>query len=572
MPEIDTSQIEKNLSREAIADREAILNRWVDGIDTELEGDVSNRLYGISARLGSRGGFKLAGYQNLRYFFDGDQWAAAKPAGGTMRTYNYCATTVFNYTAFMAGEAPEFDIPARDITDEYEVAIAEQKELLLKAILDANQFPIIFEESVMVGSELGDSFIVGPFWDASKKKIWFAPVRKPEFIRPIFSSTGYNELVGFVWHYRITRDKAMQLYGKEIEERKLNLDESATKDPDEETSRDMIDLREYWDKEETITTLNHKTVRYTKHNWGFVPLQYVRNIINPNYPFGISDMENMLDAQVEYNEAASYTADVLKAVAIPHVFGKNIQLNEYESGVAQIIDLGEDSEVFPNPMSNLSAPWEVYLGSRQRDVFALSGVNEIMYGGARVREATGRALSVLMQGVQNRIRGRQERWRVALRHLAAGIFKLVELYVDGGKELIQGDYDSDVFFPATLMRNVAQEIDKFNAKLQSQTTTMKNLGIPSPVREKKLMEKELEANPLMVEISRNPVLQVQLEQMVAQSKMQQNPAQAAGIGGGGAPGAEGAATELGAEGEEEQPRAARGVPVGSPKRVSPTSS
>jgi hypothetical protein len=567
MPTIDTSQIEKGLSEEEIAERENVLSSWVDEIDTQLEGDVSNRLYGISSRITTRGGFRMAGYQNLRYFFDGDQWSAAKPSGGTMKTYNYCATTVFNYTAFMAGESPEFDIPPSDITDDVEVALAEQKELLLKTILDANQFSIMFEESVMVGSELGDSFIVGPFWNETKKKIWFAPVRRPEFIRPIFNAAGYNEIVGFIWHYRITRDRAMELYGDEIKKRKINLDEAVGNDNEQETSREMIDFMQYWDSEEMTTKLNGHVVEYKNHKYGFVPLQYVRNIINPNYPFGISDIENMLDAQTEYNEAASYTADVLKAVAIPHIFGSNININEYEAGVAQIIDVGEDGTLFPNPMANLSAPWEVYLGSRQRDVFALSGVNEIMYGGARVREATGRALSVLMQGVQNRIRGRQERWRVALRHLAAGIFRLVEMYVEDGKELIQGNYDSDVFFPATLMRNVAQEIDKFNAKLQSMTTTMKNLGVPSPVREKKLMAKELEADPLMVEISRNPMLQIQLKQLVAQSQVM--PGQPMG-GGEATPGPEGSAQEMGAIGEEARPRAARGVPVGSPRRVSPT--
>ena len=542
---------------------EQTLKDYVIRVDADLETDVSARLYGLRTNLGDRGGLKSAGYKVLREFFEGDQWNKSKPHGGVMRTYNYCATTVFNYTAFLAGEPPEFDVPPEDITDEISVAIAEAQEEYLYEVLKQNRFSIQWEESVMVGSELGDSFFIGPFYNPNEKKIWFSMVKKPEYIRSIFSTRDYNEITGFIHHYRVTQAKAEELWGDKIIERgiKLNptrLSTSSTVSEAESYQMEMVDIMQYWDANYMILMIGDSTgknvIDYSEHNHGFVPLIYVKNIIHPNYSHGISDLETMLDAQVEYNESASYASDVLRAEALPHIFGKNLDISEFSSGVAQIIDTGDESEVFPNPMAGSSAPWEMHTQNRQKDIYGLSGINEIMYGGPRVREATGRALSVLMQGVQNRIKGRQERWRIALKQLTAGILRLTELYVPGGKELVQGRYEVDIFFPSTLMRNVSEEINKFQGKLQSQTTTMKNIGIPSPMREKKLMIKELDEPKMAIEISRNAQLSIQLEQILAEMQAAKQQAQA---GPGGQPQLQ--------DGEEgEQPVSAPGVPQGTP--------
>ena len=77
-------------------------------------------------------------------------------------------------------------------------------------------------------------------------------------------------------------------------------------------------------------------------------------------------------------------------------------------------------------------------------------------------KATGRALSVLMQGVNNKVKSKQQYWRVAIRRLNANILRLVEIYVPNAKELIQGYYLTDIFFPAVLIRNVTEEIKHSN--------------------------------------------------------------------------------------------------------------
>ena len=118
--------------------------------------------------------------------------------------------------------------------------------------------------------------------------------------------------------------------------------------------------------------------------------------------------------------------------------------------------------------------------------------------------------------------------------------------------LIQNWYKVDIFFPSVLIRNVTEEINKFNMKLQSLETTMKNIGIPSPRDEIKKMVNEWENTPLMLEISRNPQLRLQVQEMIRSQQEQQ-------LAGGGGP-----MLQEGENDPGEQPASAEGVPIQSP--------
>ena len=137
------------------------LRNYVIEKDSELETDYSNRVSGISNEIGT--GKKIAGYDNLRKFFEGDHWSYLKEDGTPIRVYNYCRTTVVNYTSFLANEPPEDDVPPRDNLDEIEIARAEEVEKLLDNIKADNNYSIIFSDAVQNQSLLGDCFIFGPY-------------------------------------------------------------------------------------------------------------------------------------------------------------------------------------------------------------------------------------------------------------------------------------------------------------------------------------------------------------------------------------------------------------------------
>ena len=510
------------------------LRAYIQEKEMELEQDYNDRLGGVVSRIG---GFKMAGYDNLRLFFEGDQWTHNKEDGTPTRVYNYCRSTVLNYTSFLANEPPEDDVPPRDTLDEVEIARAEEVEKLLGDIKDDNDFPVQFAESCQNQSLLGECFVFGPYveWIQMKGKkklqprIRFKNIKRIENVRILWADEDFTEMIGFIFYYRIDWRRAEKIYEQEMKE--MNIRSLAPSEPtryQKETGQQMVTIKIFWNDTFCEHLVEDRVLKFDRHDWGFVPGLFVKNMSHPTRPWGISDIEDILDAQVEYNEILSATRGKINQVAVPHVFiAAEGQPAEIHSGQAEIIKMGPEDKVFPDPMGQSTAPFDTYRDSRKADIHGISMISEVFSGNAMTAKATGRALSVLMQGVNNKVKLKQQYWKVALQQLNANILRLIELYVPKGKDLIQGYYVSDIFFPSILIRNTVEEINKFNAKLQSQYTTMKNIGIPNPKEEVKMLKKELDDESLMIEISKNPPLRMQLmqqmQQMMQQAKGGQQP-------------------------------------------------
>ncbi len=538
------------------------LKQFVIQKQSDLETDYGERVNGVTNKIGT--GKKIAGYTNLRDFFEGDHWSYSKDDGTPIRVYNYCRTTVLNYQSFLASEPPEDDVPPRDNTDDFEIARAEEVEKLLGAIKEDNEYPVFFSEAVQNQSLLGDCFIFGPYieWTTvgkvDKPRIKFKNIKRIEQVRILWSDEDFTEMDGFIFNYRVSIDKAEKIYEKQMAERTItSLAPSEPYNYQKQTGNPMCTVQICWVGNYMLTMVDEKVIDFIKHNWGFIPGILVKNMSHPTRAWGVSDIEDMLDAQVEYNEAACATRGKINQVAIPHIwYSGEGEPVEYHAGQAEVIKLGPEDKLWPDPMGQSTAPFDQYLNNRKQDIHHLSMISEIFYGGAMTAKATGRALSVLMQGVNNKVKSKQQYWKVAIQRLNANILRLIESYEPKSKVLIQGYYKTDIFFPAVLIRNVTEEINKFNMKLQSHYTTMKNLGIPSPKEEVKIMKKEWDDMGLAIEISRDPNMRMQMQAMVAEELQTQGAGQGPQLteGDGGA----------GVEAGESMPMASASQPQQSP--------
>lgn len=547
-------------------ERVIALQKYVTEIDAQLGLDWTQRVYGDGT---------YSGYQTLRDFYKGKQWSYKKEGGGTMRTYNYVFTVVENMTAFLTNEAPQMSSPARDVTNPVERSLAEGRTKILDAIHEDNSHSLVFQRAVRTGSITGDSFIFGaiPTFKTNDKgekqfdRIRYWNIEKPENIRVIWKDENFSEIAGFIKQYRIAVSTAKKLFAQEIKDKNITVEPDAnpqTSTP-EPTQVPMITIKEYWDDTEYVLFFNkdNKPVHYVKHDWGFVPLQYVPNIHLPGEPKGTSDIEHELDPQQEYNERASDMADIIKEISQPAYWGKNLDnLTEVRSGQTVIYQVGDDGEINAMPKSGNTFPMETYLNDRKNDMISISGLNQVLYPGSQTLQATGRALSVVMQGVNNKISLRKEWWIRAFKELNKTILFHAEKYVPNADKVIDGFYQTDVFISSVLLRSVVDEISKFQAKVQSLTTTQKNVGINNPSEEQKLMKEELQDEILATEIAKQPGL---LHQILAERVAQMNGAGGmsdagqAGINGGGAP-----VQNPDAEGDNPPPIAGVASPV-SPK-------
>lgn len=514
----------KGQAENELEPRAAELQKYVAEIEMQIKKDWTERVYGDGV---------YSGYQTLRDFYKGKQWSFKKEGGGTMRTYNYVFTIVENMTAFLTNEPPQMSSPPRLVTDPVERALAEGRTKLLDAVHEDNALPLVFQRAVRTGSITGDSFIFGAIptfkTDEDGKKsfdrIRYWNVETPENIRIIWKDENFTEIGGFIKQYRISVAQAKKLFKEQIEKKKFTVSpdqdvENAGRTPKSEVP--MVTVKEYWDESEYLLLFNvdNKAVYYNKHDWGFVPLHYVPNIHIPGEPKGTSDIEHELDPQQEYNERASDLADIIKEIAKPTYWGKNLDnLTEVRSGQTVIYQVGDDGDIQAMPRSGETFPVENYLNDRKNDIISLSGLNQILYPGNQVLQSTGRALSVVMQGVNNKISLRKEWWIQAFKELNKTILFHAEVWIPNAKTIIGGFYKTEVFVSSVLLRSVVDEISKFQAKVQSLTTTQHNVGISNPSEEQKLMKEELQDEILATEIAKQPGL---LHQILAERIAQMN--------------------------------------------------
>lgn len=540
------------------------LKYYVSEMEAQLDLDWTRRVYGDGV---------YSGYNALRDFYKGKQWSYQKEGGGTMRTYNYVFTVCENMTAFLTNEEPQMSCPPDKLDDAFSRAIAEGKTKLLSSIHEENSLGLVFQRAARTGSITGDSFIFGaiPTFKVDEEgnktldQIRYWNVERPETIRVIWKDDNFNEILGFIKHYRIPVSTAKKLFAKEIAAAGIVIaadHDVKNSNVVEPTNIPMITIKEYWDEEEYLLLFNNSNniINYVKHDWGFVPLHYVPNIHLPGEPKGTSDIEHELDPQQEYNERTCDIADIIKEIARPTYWGKSLDnLSEVRSGQMVIYQVGDDGDIQAMPKSGQTASLETYANDRKNDIISLSGLNQVLYPGNQVMQATGRALSVVMQGVNNKISLRKGWWEKALKDLNMQILFLAELYLPNAKQLINGFYKTDVFISSVLLRSVADEINKFQSKIQSLTTTQHNVGISNPSEEQKLMKEELQDEILATEISKQPGL---LHQVLAERIQMMNQASGGAMGASGQAGINGAPPPIASESENipgENPAAMQGV-------------
>lgn len=493
--------------------------------------DLTGRINGIAARAGGSG-FQFAGYTTLERMYRGDQWSKDEPAGASQRTDNYCAVIVDSLSGIPFDSDPEVNCPTDDPTDDLLEVKAELKEKLLWKAWKDNDYEVVFDSWAKVGSLYGDGFLIGPWAEQDKKKVWkikFRHVENPAAITPIYADTSFTEIIGFIEHARISVAKANQMYGAIAKAKNITLEPSmkATnqQSADMETNVPMIDVDRYWTDEYMAIFLGDKLLDYYFHNYGFVPLEHVKNIHSPNYPYGKSDLEDVLDPQLMHNRVNNDLANLLKWVSSINMWGKNIEgMQALVAGLSRIYSLPEDGELHAFEKTGDPYIANTFQQQRRGAIIDISGVSEQLLSGSQVANASGRALALAFQGTIRKLNPRIKRFRIALQRLNRNILKLYEIYYPETKQIIEGDYRNEVFMPATLLRNIVDTINKLQSGIISQDTAMREAGVAQPNLEKKLMKKDLSDPLLGPQIARQPALLPRLSEGQNQPGEQPMPA------------------------------------------------
>jgi len=503
---------------------EAELIKYVNEIRPQINAEASTRLNGDGV---------FAGYERSRYMFRGKQWFNAEEK---TRIYNYLFHNVRSMTALLTNEAVEHTAIVDDISDPVQQVLAGERQRAIDLVHRNNDFVNFFKQLSIVASSQGDCAIAGPFWDKEEKQIFYFSVDKPEDFRPIWKDDSYRELSGMMLCKSIYVKEIEKRWGEEIKKRGITITTIKPNEPNiavvkqgtnesegykrssiaKVGSLPMGTVEFYYDEVNWGVFVNKELVEWKKHDYGFVPGLLINNYPNPGSPYGISDIENLLDPQRAYNEWEDRLEKVMRGSIKAKYWGVNLpdRLDSLaNTSDIDIYDLGsEDAKINAFPASGNPLGAEAWAHSKLTDLKSIGALSDIFFGGqggASLTRSTGRALSTLMTGVNITVADKIPRFKRAFEELDENIARLYAKFVDGAKDLFNDDFRFGVFIPATILHNPTDELNKQLFKIQSLHTTRKNLGIPDPLAESKLVEKELSDPILIPEISKQPQMQMQ---------------------------------------------------------------
>lgn len=481
--------------------------------------DLLLRVNGVATKRGGSG-YQFAGYTTLEQFYRGDQWSQDEPPGASQRTDNYCAVIVDNLSSLVFDDEPEVNCPTADPTDDLEELKAEFREELIARVWDDNEAKVEYDELSKVGSLYGDGFLKGPWVEKDedgKWKIRFSHIENPGSIRPIFADVSFKRLLGFIHENDISLVRAEMLYGESAKSRgivlqkEINRPTESRKDPS--TNIPMVKIFEFWTDSVQAKFVNEKLLDYQIHNWGFVPLQYIKNTHSPNHPYGKSDLEDILDPQLSHNRTNNDLANLLKWLSTINLWGKNLEgMQALVAGLSRIYSLPEDGELHTFEKPGDPYITNTYAQQRRGAIIDISGISESLLSSSQVSAASGRALALAFQGTIRKLRPRMARYEIALQNLNRNILKLYEIYFPETKTIIEGNYRNKVFLPATILRNIVDTINKLQSGLISLDTAQKEAGVKQVRLEQKLMQKNLSDPILGPQIARQPALLPRLQE------------------------------------------------------------
>jgi hypothetical protein len=490
----------------------------------ETKQDFLMRINGVSAKRGSTGK-QFAGYTTLEQFYRGDQWDKDEVPGASQKTDNYCAVIVDNLSSLLFDDSPEINCPTSDPTDEIAELKAEIKERALWKVWEDNNYEIEFDAWAKQASLYGDGLMKGPWIQKVDKdgfpvaedeegsyKICFQHIENPASVRLIFADSTYTRLVGFIHSDRIPLTKAIRLYGKMAEKKGITIEASQNPTPElggitDDSKTPQVNIDEYWTHKKMGVFINDKLLSTTDHNWGFVPMEFVKNNYIPNYPYGKSDIEDVLDPQLSHNRTNNDLANLLKWISSINMWGKNIEgMEALVAGLSRIYSLPEDGELHTFEKTGDPYITNTYVQQRRSAIVEISGVSESMLSSGQLANASGRALALAFQGTIRKLNPRGKRFRVALQSMNRNILKLLEIYYPQTKLFIEGNYDNKVYLPTTLLRNIIDTINKFQSGLISQDTAMREAGVAQPNLERKIMKRDLMDPVLGPQVARQPSL------------------------------------------------------------------
>ena len=327
----------------------------------------------------------------------GHHWSHRREMGEHQHTANYYRAFVDYLTRFTFGRGVHFGSPK-----ETEAIVPE----VLKRVwnVDNNQEKILMEMG-QIGGVTGDCFVKVAYeqsWEDSVGRIHPGRVR----ILPLNSSFVFPE-----WHphdrTRLIRCKIKyRFWATSLE-----------------GTRQVMTYTEILTDDIVEEYLNDELIDSRPNPIGIIPVVHIPNMPVSGSPWGISDCQDIISINRQFNEISTDVADIINYHAAPVTVITGAKASQLEKGAKKVwAGLPKDASVFNLEGGGSGLQWALqYLETLKRTMHEMIGIPETALGQLQpISNTSGVALSIQFQPLMNR-------WTQKVAQYSDGLQRINEL-------------------------------------------------------------------------------------------------------------------------------------------------
>jgi hypothetical protein len=411
--------------------------------------------------LARRDNDRLRRYKERLDIYQGKQWQGRERPGEKRLTFNYARVVIDNLTSYLMSGVKIVIDPADDTPEAQ--AKARRLEKALQAVYEDNGLEQLDLETETDCAVLGDA-CYKVMRDAESGQVRVtAPDIQGIYVWSRPDGVGMWQVAA---RYTIGADEAQSLYGIK---------------PKGKTAA----IVELWTAQDFELWLDDTRIEQKPNPYGFIPFIIFPNLREPKQYWGISDLEQIIEPQREFNRAMSQLSRILELSGNPIAVLENVESSE-------------DIAVKPGAVWNIPEDAKAYLldllqgGGVQLHIDyinllyrALHDVSEsprAAFGGTE-KDLSGVALEIELQPLLQKVNRKRAIRTVVYAERARMILRLLEKY---GGEDIGGCRVRVVWgpvLPRDTARIVAGEQVMVQGGIHSRRTAMDELGVKDPERE-----------------------------------------------------------------------------------------
>ena len=263
-------------------------------------------------------------------------------------------------------------------------------------------------------------------------------------------------------------------------------------------------FRQVWTKDKVLTQYGDRQATETVNKYGFIPFVQIKNFILAGRNEGVSDLENVIPMNTEYNLKKSNVSEILDYHAAPVTLVYGAKIGNLEKGANKLWGgLPKDAKVQNLELNSDLGASNNYLGTLKTEMCEIGGIPETVLGGASaISNTSGVALQYMNLPLIERTKVKRQSTEDGLERLNEYIIvvSLLEGLITKDQKIPLRDFvHTEVTLPETLPKDTLLELQQLQIEislgLEDRYGALKRLGREDIDRKIEEIDKDRKAHP-----------------------------------------------------------------------------